>query len=93
MSLDLSKVEVPITDKETGEVRREPLNINGPQSDGTYWTAPKDLVDPNHEHYFKLKSPGDREAICDCGFGGQIYPHNADLIDGHVYNKQGKKII
>ncbi len=54
--------------------------------------APRPLIPADHEHYLRM-GVGERFAKCDCGFGGPIYPHNARLVDGHVYNLEGKKIV
>jgi len=71
----------------------EDLNTNGVQSDGSQYFHVKSTKDPNHEHNFELKHPGDRIVSCICGKGGHFYPHSADLIDGHIYTKDGVKVI
>lgn len=87
----MDQIKVPVQN-EKGETVMEPLNLGGYQSDGSMWTKPIPLIDPSHEHYFVMK-PEDRVALCACGFGGKVFPHNADLIDGHVYNKKKEKVI
>ena len=86
----MDQLEVPVKN-EKGETVREPLNPSGPQSDGSIWNQPRALN--NHDHYFKLKSPDSREAVCECGMGGYVYPHNAKIIEGHIYKLDNTKVI
>lgn len=90
--IDLINLKVPVEDKESGQSVLEDWKPEG-QSDGSTWSIPKNLTPEGHEHYFKIKDPGDREARCECGLGGAIYPHNAKLIDGHIYTLEGNKVI
>ena len=73
------------------EGKLESWNPEG-QSDGSVWTSPKDLIPKDHEHFFKMT--GEREARCECGFGGGLYPHQGRIgEDGHIYNIKGDKVI
>lgn len=92
MQKNINNVEVPVTDSD-GNIILEPLNQGGKQSDGSMWYRPTPLIPEGHEHYFKLQDPSQREAWCECGFGGAIYPHNATIKDGHIYSLTGEKII
>lgn len=87
----MEELKVPVkTDEGT---KLEPWNPQG-QSDGSVWTSPKDLIPKDHEHFFKLSDPSSREARCECGLGGTIFPHKATIgDDGHIYNLKGEKII
>ena len=88
-----NNVYVPIKDKDSGEIIKESWNPTGKQSDGSTWNLPRNVLPEGHEHYFKMKNKGDRWAECDCGFGGRVYPHNCDIIKGHIYNKNGLKVV
>lgn len=90
--IDISEIKVPVQDQE-GNTKYEPLNSGGKQSDGSMWQRPIPLIPEGHKHYMKLENPSDRVAWCDCGFGGSIYPYNARIKNGHVFNLSGKKVI
>ena len=87
--LDPTKVSIPLTDSE-GHEKTEPLKEK--QSDGSMWTIPKRVGGENHEHYFTMDQ-GERIARCNCGLAGMVFPSNARLIDGHIYDLEGNKKI
>lgn len=90
--IDISKIEVPIT-QEDGSIVYESLNQGGTQSDGSMWFKPEPLVPEDHKHYFKMSDSSSREAKCDCGRGGAVFPHTTILKEGHIYNMKGQLVI
>lgn len=88
MRQDLSDLRVPVKNSEGKEVL-ETFNPTGKQSDGSQYFFPTKLVDNNHEHTFVKAKSTDRHVMCECGFGGDVFPHNSDFRDGHVYDKKG----
>lgn len=65
--------------------------VRAPYDSG--WNPPIRLVDPNHEHSFTLAHPSHRRVRCSCGFGGDVYPHNTIIKDGHIYKLDGTLVI
>ncbi len=96
---NLNDLYVPVKKtSEDGEEKTELelINPDDKQSDGSMYSTLKPLVE-DHEHHLVMESPSVRQAFCDypnCGFGGFIFPHNADLrADGHLYDLEGNKVI
>lgn len=85
----MDQYRVPIKN-EKGEEVLEPLQEK--QSDGSFWSVAKTIGGENHEHFFVL-DPHDRVAKCICGIGGEVQPHTTKIIDGHIYNLKGEKVI
>lgn len=86
--IDPTTLRVPVKDNQTGETKYEAFNESGKQSDGSQYFIPHLMVDKNHEHYFKKEHSSSRQVKCDCGFGGDIFPHNAHFINGKVSKKE-----
>lgn len=83
-TIDPSSLKVPVVDTKTGKTVYETFNPSGKQSDGSQWFVPETLIADDHIHYFKKHHESHRKVICDCGFGGDIYPHNAQLVNGQI---------
>jgi hypothetical protein len=80
-------VTVPVTTPD-GKTKMEPWAFSGQQSDGSTWHVPTPLAGSDHDHYFTLTHPWDREVRCSCGHGGDFFPHNAHIENGHIYKKE-----
>lgn len=82
---------------ETGSLNQKGLD-DLPKSDDEFWgdaevntgIVPHDMFD-KHGHYFKRISG--HQAYCEgCGWGFQL-DSGDKIIDGHLYDKEGKFVI